>query len=501
MKKKMRQFLSLMLAIVFVLGIQPAAYGSASPSGSIVDGVLTISGSGELATSLYSSNTNIHTLIINEGITAIGLTEFSDCTNLKEVHLPKSLLSINRSAFAKCNIIETVYYAGTESEKEALLNGIKDGNNFLINAEWICSDTVVKTENSLVFSDATVKTGDTASVTLSIGGECSRLAAALTVKATDADGNALPISGVVLNSELTGAVNRNNNGTISFSYDNNLDAGSILATISFKCDTVGVYTVSIDEANSEMYTGANNTPVDFTVTPGTVTVEKRTVSVVWKDHDGDTLYSAEIEPGAEHDYVGTNPVREADTYYTYTFSNWENTSDEGSENIEYTAVYTATARTYSVSISCGVNGADITVKDSDGNTVSKNSEGLFELSATESYSCTVKAIGYEALSFTLKMDSDSSSWVIDSENSSAVYTTAALTLALGDLNDDGSVDITDAQALHNYLAGNYTLTDGLAYEGNVLVFNFAVADINENGRVGADDILPMLDLINDLKNG
>ncbi len=499
MKKKIKQFICLMLAIVFVLGIQPAVYGAGTPTGTIKDGVLTISGSGEVPC-VYYGNTEIHTLIIGEGITSIAMNAFENDTNLKEVYLPISLTVIKRYAFQNCSAIETVYYAGTEAQKQALISKLDSSNDYLKNATWICSDTVQPAENSLVFSNATVKCGETAAVTLSLSSGCSRVGATLTVRATGENNSTLPITGVVIDSELCGAVNRNNDGTIAISCDKELEDNAVLAAISFKCETEGVYTLSVE---GEMYTGADNTPVDYSVESGTVTVEKRTVSVVWKDYDEKVLGSAEVDPDSEMkpSFSGETPTRAADTYYTYAFSCWNETSAEGSKVIEYTAVYTATARTYTVTVNSGVAGAVVTITDSEKNAVSPNNDGSFTLLATESYSCTVKAIGYKAMSFTLKMDDENSSWSIDKEKGSAVFTTAEPTLAIGDLNDDGNVDITDAQALYNYLAGNYTLEDGLAYEGSVLVFNYNVADINGNERVGADDILPMLDLINELNNG
>ena len=68
---------------------------------------------------------------------------------------------------------------------------------------------------------------------------------------------------------------------------------------------------------------------------------------------------------------------------------------------------------------------------------------------------------------------------------------------VGDTDDDGDVDMQDAQALFNYLAGNITVgSDGIAYStAGAVVFNSNVADINASGGVGADDILPILDLV------
>lgn len=73
------------------------------------DGTLTISGEGKMADYAdlaycpwYSYSTYITTIIINDGVTAIGAHAFNNCNNLQQVSLSDSVISIGASAFDHC---------------------------------------------------------------------------------------------------------------------------------------------------------------------------------------------------------------------------------------------------------------------------------------------------------------------------------------------------------------------------------------------------------------
>lgn len=77
------------------------------------DGVLTISGSGEmkfLKSPWWRQAAKITTVIIEDGITKIEKSAFSDHTALKKVVIHGAVELIDDSAFAFCNNIEEVYY-------------------------------------------------------------------------------------------------------------------------------------------------------------------------------------------------------------------------------------------------------------------------------------------------------------------------------------------------------------------------------------------------------
>ncbi|MBO5409635.1 MAG: leucine-rich repeat domain-containing protein, partial [Clostridia bacterium] len=103
------------------------------------NGVLTISGTGDMYDfttiaihyekpwSLFLSE--ITSVVIEEGITDIGRGAFAGCSNLKSIHLPASLETINQSAFYSARNLETITVA--EGSK---LMCIEDTT--LLNTKW-----------------------------------------------------------------------------------------------------------------------------------------------------------------------------------------------------------------------------------------------------------------------------------------------------------------------------------------------------------------------------
>ncbi len=488
MKNTKKRIICLLLAIVFMLGVQPTAMSSSGPSFSFENGVLTVSGSGTVPYTEYAGKSSVTKIVFNEGISVIDNAAFQNYTNLREVSLPSSLTKIESYAFDGCSSLTTVNYAGTEAQKNSI--EIKSKNNALNNAQWIYSGAAETGSYSLSFTSAEVVQGQTATVELRLDNACEGLGARLVVKAEDGSDNILPISAVNIGTSLSGAVNRDNNGTVVISYAGALAAGTVLASISFDAATVGSYELSV---SGEMHTGADNSPMEFTVTPGTITVKNPTVSVTWKNYDGSVLKTEEVELGSTPTYSGA-PVRGSDTCYTYSFAGWTPAVSAVSEDTVYIANFTATERTYSVKLDCGIESASVSIFDSDGNALKPNTGGSFSLLATKTYRCVIDAVGYKSKELDISISDSSLDWTFSGD--SAILKIDALELAKGDMNDDGIVDATDAQALYNYLAGNYDLdADGFAYSSGKIVFNFNVADINGNERVGADDILPMLELV------
>ena len=53
---------------------------------------------------------------LEEGIEVISGIAFSECNNLKEIVIPKSVKSIESKPIYDCNSIETIYYRGTEDD-------------------------------------------------------------------------------------------------------------------------------------------------------------------------------------------------------------------------------------------------------------------------------------------------------------------------------------------------------------------------------------------------
>ena len=145
----MKKLLSLLLALALIVSLVPAALAEeivivdpeetvalvepaeeaapealiANPSSgscgenlswTLNDGVLTVSGEGEMdnydwgKNPWYSSSIGITKIVVEEGVTAIGDYAFCDCGYLTEVSLPESLTFIGNSAFSSCMRLASV---------------------------------------------------------------------------------------------------------------------------------------------------------------------------------------------------------------------------------------------------------------------------------------------------------------------------------------------------------------------------------------------------------
>lgn len=125
MRRNGKKVLSLLLTLVLVLGMLPGsasavASGTCGTDGdnitwSLENGVLTISGTGEMAdysfesmTPWYGQRASITSATISMGVTTIGNCAFDICTNLTSVTIPSSVISIGKYAFAGCRSLTSV---------------------------------------------------------------------------------------------------------------------------------------------------------------------------------------------------------------------------------------------------------------------------------------------------------------------------------------------------------------------------------------------------------
>lgn len=76
------------------------------------------------------------------------------------------------------------------------------------------------------------------------------------------------------------------------------------------------------------------------------TVNKYTVRFL--NYDGTVLQSDQIEYGAQPDYVGSDPEKEADVQYTYVFKGWDKTLVTVTGDVDYRATYASVTNTYEV---------------------------------------------------------------------------------------------------------------------------------------------------------
>ena len=99
------------------------------------DGTLTISGTGSVFDNPCPGyEDRVKTLIIEEGITTIGMDAFANYTALSQVSLPRSLEFISFDAFENCTMLQTVAYGGYPTDKAKL--SIASGNDALLQATW-----------------------------------------------------------------------------------------------------------------------------------------------------------------------------------------------------------------------------------------------------------------------------------------------------------------------------------------------------------------------------
>ncbi len=118
---ELKKTVFLMTAILVLLAVLCAA---AENSGTVGDqltwqldssGVLTISGDGEIpdydwgCAPWYEDREQVLSLVIEEGVTRIGMSAFVECPQLSSVSLPESLTAIGESAFNNCESLTSFH--------------------------------------------------------------------------------------------------------------------------------------------------------------------------------------------------------------------------------------------------------------------------------------------------------------------------------------------------------------------------------------------------------
>ena len=158
----MKRVLSLVLAAVMVLSmfaglqISSSALESTGRCGENVyytfdesTGTLTISGEGDMDDygyddfSPFYDNSDIISIVIEDGVTSIGQCSFSCCTNLTSIEIPNSVTSIGKKIFEGCTGLTTVRVLegnGVYDSRDNCDAIIKTSNNELIAG---CKSTVI----------------------------------------------------------------------------------------------------------------------------------------------------------------------------------------------------------------------------------------------------------------------------------------------------------------------------------------------------------------------
>ena len=126
MKKPLRNLLKAVLVVMAALCLATAAFAEDEVAGAdfndgtmhwsiSIDGVLTISGTGETPdygnganAPWYAYRNQIYSVVVEEGITGLGYAAFSDLSNVTTVDLPTSLTKLGAYCFYNCSSLENI---------------------------------------------------------------------------------------------------------------------------------------------------------------------------------------------------------------------------------------------------------------------------------------------------------------------------------------------------------------------------------------------------------
>ena len=98
--------------------------------------------------------TNLTSITIPDSVTSVGECAFGDCTSLTSITIPDSVKSIGEYAFYGCDSLKNVYYNGTKSQWNAIIDNddlknafIKCNDGFISNGAVVIDDLKYKLNN------------------------------------------------------------------------------------------------------------------------------------------------------------------------------------------------------------------------------------------------------------------------------------------------------------------------------------------------------------------
>jgi len=277
---------------VTALGAHAFEYCSGLTSITIPDSVVVI---GAYA---FKECDGLTEIAIENGVAAIGEGAFSGCSRVKSIMIPDSITSVGEYAFGSCNLC-AVFYCGTKEQKSNINFG--DFNDDLFGAAWHYEVT------DAVFLDQECYHCTDCDSYLLLGGDY----VLAKIVFYNWDGSELSSQSVRYNGTVilpVPPVRQHDQPNVYQYVFNGWDR-----EVSSVCKGNASYTATFKEEY-----------VDYTVE--------------FKNWDGATL-SAQTYHWGETVVLPTDPIKDEDDTYVYTFAGWDN---EVALNCEGNAIYTAT---------------------------------------------------------------------------------------------------------------------------------------------------------------
>ena len=262
------------------------------------DGVLTISGTGEMenfSSAPWSDNANsIISVVIEDGVTSIGQYAFVQCNSLTTITIPNTVTSIRNYAFQKSSLVSIVFPNGITTIED----GVCQKCNSLSLIKLPNSVAIIKNrafENCTSLISIEIPDGVTSIGEQAFNG-CTSLVSVTCFAITPP--------------ELSHSV--------------------------FEKTNISSCTLYVPCASIAAYRSTDGWK-DFTNIQPIAECEK--FSIIWLDEDGNVLKTDEVAYGETPEYTGETPTKAATEEYTYEFAGWLPRIKPATEDVRYTTFF------------------------------------------------------------------------------------------------------------------------------------------------------------------